>query len=113
MPKKIVQRTPRQVYELWIKALRSGEYKQGKKKLKAGDRFCCVGVLCDLAAKDGGPQWVRSRFLGCDGTLPTDVTKLLGLGAYTGRLYSMNDDQGFTFAQIADYIETSLLPRAA
>lgn len=75
MAKKIVRRTRRQVYDLWIKALRSGEYKQGRNRLKRRDRFCCAGVLCDLAA--------------------------------------MNDEQGLTFAQIADYIETTLLPRVA
>ena len=33
----------------WIAALRSGKYKQAQKVLRAGeDRFCCLGVLCDV-----------------------------------------------------------------
>lgn len=41
----------------WLEALRSGEYKQGRNYLKATDkngvdRFCCLGVLCDLYVKD-------------------------------------------------------------
>jgi hypothetical protein len=42
----------------WIDALRSGEYKQGKKKLRSTEnQFCCLGVLCDLAAKQGIGKW--------------------------------------------------------
>ena len=41
----------------WLSALRSGEYKQAHGSLEeideGGSRFCCLGVLCDLAAKEG------------------------------------------------------------
>ena len=44
------------VIKRWVKALRSGKYKQGLGALKATDsegkpRYCCLGVLCDLHAK--------------------------------------------------------------
>lgn len=43
-----------QVREAWVKALRSGEYPQATKYLHVeGKGFCCLGVLCDLAVKDG------------------------------------------------------------
>lgn len=32
----------------WLEALRSGEYKQGRAYLRKDDKFCCLGVLCDL-----------------------------------------------------------------
>ena len=33
----------------WVKALRSGEYQQGRGCLRSrDDKFCCLGVLCDL-----------------------------------------------------------------
>lgn len=32
----------------WLDALRSGRYAQGQGKLRAADKFCCLGVLCDL-----------------------------------------------------------------
>lgn len=41
----------------WVKALRSGEYQQGIGQLREADRFCCLGVLCDLFAKQGGGEW--------------------------------------------------------
>jgi hypothetical protein len=37
----------------WVKALRSGEYKQTKGALRADSGYCCLGVLCDLAEKEG------------------------------------------------------------
>jgi hypothetical protein len=41
----------------WIKALRSGEYKQGQKRLCVIDRdksekYCCLGVACELYMKE-------------------------------------------------------------
>lgn len=37
----------------WTAALRSGEYKQGRAVLARDGKFCCLGVLCDLAVKAG------------------------------------------------------------
>lgn len=40
----------------WVEALRSGRYQQGRIRLHfregGKDRFCCLGVLCDLAVQD-------------------------------------------------------------
>lgn len=43
------------VKELWITALRSGDYKQDSTsyKLQSNNGFCCLGVLCDIAVKQG------------------------------------------------------------
>jgi hypothetical protein len=42
------------VKELWVKALRSGEYRQGHGYLHNEDgEMCCLGVLCDVAVKQG------------------------------------------------------------
>lgn len=41
----------------WQQALRSGDYRQGVSRLRrradGGDRFCCLGVLCELAVEAG------------------------------------------------------------
>lgn len=43
----------KKVANIWIKALRSGKYKQGRSTLRTDDdKFCCLGVLCDLYTKD-------------------------------------------------------------
>lgn len=42
------------IKDKWVAALRSGEYKQGQNKLVNADgSFCCLGVLCELAHKEG------------------------------------------------------------
>lgn len=40
----------------WLKALRSGKYRQGRRKLRQpdleGECFCCLGVLCEILVED-------------------------------------------------------------
>ena len=38
--------------EEWLKALRSGEYKQARGDLKQSDSYTALGVLCDLYRKE-------------------------------------------------------------
>lgn len=49
----------KRIKALWIGALRGGEYAQGVGRLrsKETDKFCCLGVLCDLASKEGVGDW--------------------------------------------------------
>lgn len=116
---QVKYRTPEEVMELWIEALRSGEYKQTKEKLKSkSGGFCCLGVLCDLAAKDGGPQWEKDRYGVWKykgeyiGDPPDYITDYIGI-TYNerSRLILMNDDENKSFKKIADYIERELLPK--
>lgn len=39
--------TPKQA-QRWANALRSGKYFQGRGRLRVGNTFCCLGVLCDI-----------------------------------------------------------------
>lgn len=122
MTQRIKRRTPRQAMNHWIKALKSGQYEQTGDQLGAGDdkSFCCLGVLCDLAGRDGGPQWgdklpnellrssddQTSGYLEeSDGLPPRYMTKFFGLHAKeVGKLARMNDN-GKSFKQIADWLE--------
>lgn len=49
--------TPEEVRAAWATALESGEYEQGKRTLAqmdgTGVKYCCLGVLCELAAQAG------------------------------------------------------------
>lgn len=97
----------------WLAALRSGEYKQGMTYLKSKDEFgeecyCCLGVLVDTlgiadeipAFEDGGyDQFVTDYGEG----------RFVLLSEKTQRcLAGMNDDDGKSFEQIADYIEREI-----
>jgi hypothetical protein len=45
------------VKQKWIDALRSGEYVQGKEKLRSVSGYCCLGVLCDIYAEETNTEW--------------------------------------------------------
>ena len=97
------------IMKKWIKALRSGKYKQGEGTLKQYDskgqaQHCCLGVLCDLYNQDMKknkkktlPEKVYdndydfsngySRFDGKKEDLPKDVMKWAGLKNSLGKFY--------------------------
>jgi len=46
-----------EVKQKWIDALRSGDYEQGSEKLRGVNGYCCLGVLCDIYAREHDTQW--------------------------------------------------------
>jgi hypothetical protein len=125
-----------EIKQKWIAALRSGEYKQGKGGLRNTEGYCCLGVLCDLHAKETGNEWERAEFdendcyLRASGYLPAEVSAWAGLSkiAYDRQLapytlpffdvpvvadgqdmtLSQLNDANKPFAAIADVIEAQL-----
>lgn len=45
---------PKEARQLWIDALRSGEYHQEQHVLSYNGAFCCLGVACELYQKEVG-----------------------------------------------------------
>lgn len=124
-----------EVKRRWVEALRSGEYRQGAGRLgsRVGEekpKYCCLGVLCEVAKDRLGdiPMYWADRDFSVGSVLHVDyegsypslrVAKALGLSGAWGEfpegtpygldesddhLARLNDD-GFTFSQIADLIE--------
>jgi hypothetical protein len=116
----------------WVDALRSGEYQQGRELLVQndvlGDRFCCLGVLCEIAVADGilireGHEYYAkdNKTDVSDAILPMAVLRWADLpdqghnapevpiplreAAY---LTTLNDQLEYNFGQIADVIEEKL-----
>lgn len=55
----------------WLKRLRSGEYTQGGGKLRDGlNRYCCLGVLCDIAADADILVWHEDPLVSKDSDEP-------------------------------------------
>ena len=111
----------KEIAEKWVAALRSGEYKQTSGVLANAERtaHCCLGVLCEIAVKDGvGLQVLHpdgasyTSFDGEDAHLPPrvdDWADLYSAAPVTLRqsivgLIHMNDNGG-SFEDIADAIE--------
>jgi hypothetical protein len=120
--------TPEQQKEhrkLWVEALRSGKYQQGRSVLKSpAGAMCCLGVACEIS---GLVKWAPLVGTGSneghevDGEdrrfgrfyAPSPVIEWLGLADDAGSfgsssresLANMNDD-GANFAAIANIIES-------
>lgn len=103
----------------WVAALRSGEYKQGTGQLRYRNEFCCLGVLCNLHAKEhpriaakqvDSTSYMKSSFLPPSRVAEwagLDVDAAVKIGRQEAALYHHND-AGRTFAEIADAIEEQL-----
>lgn len=119
----------------WVAALRSGKYQQGRRVLRNGDSYCCLGVLCELALEDGivtatiDEHTSVTRYHDVDRSHNEfsdehDSTHLLSLGVRDwanlglnpsvssggGRTHTLSgfNDEGTSFADIADMIEERL-----
>lgn len=108
----------------WVDALRSGQYSQTEEILRDNAGFCCLGVLCDLYRKElnVGTWEDRAPFdsdgsnfvfvvdkIAETGTLPVRMAKMLDLDENSqSALIDLNDQQGFDFDEIADWIEENL-----
>ena len=85
----------------WITALRSGRYRKCRHVLAdAQGRYCAIGVLL-LAS---GAQ--RARLLDKSSVWSTGFIGLTG--DEIGKIEAANDIWGFSFKEIADYIEKEL-----
>ncbi len=108
----------------WIKALLSGDYGQGESCLRQDNKFCCLGVLCDIHAKSdcADEDWKPDNYedhmyyLGQSLSLPNEVRLWAGLTqsnptfSNIGMPHPYDDlaalnDNGYTFEEIAKVIE--------
>lgn len=111
----------------WLTGLRSGIYAQTKGTLQAGDGYCCLGIAClvsevpirQYTAESGNCDWLSGVDLR-DQPAVWDLFDRLSL-SYRGRvdyhlnsglermvsLDDLNDHLGFTFPEIADFIEVT------
>jgi hypothetical protein len=100
------------VAKKWIKALRSGKFEQGKKMLQTiSGRYCCLGVLCEIAPKSV-EKWRCGKYLaGVHLGDQLEVKRWAGMKSDQGYYYmdlpplSIQNDIDKTFVEIADLIE--------
>jgi hypothetical protein len=104
-----------EIKQQWVVALRSGQYKQGRGKLRRqtpeGDRYCCLGVLCDLLAADKWTVYDGEEYFAIDGFVAFPPKELRARAGFDGKienqLVMLNDAEGYGFHQIADWIEAN------
>jgi hypothetical protein len=105
----------------WVKALRSEKYKQTDQMLRDGDKFCCLGVACDIFKDEAAGEWQDDVFVNKDNpedesacVLPPFMYRFLGIsdsgnltsnGAYPLDSLAGINDAGASFDVIANSIE--------
>ncbi len=114
--------------EKWVKALRSGDYKQDTGKLRSEeDGFCCLGVAVDVlmpkewvnSGDSYFPHWTagpKQELLmptegdnnTTEGFLPPRLAKRIGITQRRQEILAKMNDDGKAFPEIADYIEKNL-----
>jgi hypothetical protein len=109
----------RRVRDLWVRALRSHLFPQGRGALRQGDRRCALGVLVEIAIQDGvrmeqavHPENGAISYDGQYGSLPPAVATWAGLQdadpAVRGQSIAWMNDTGAPFEVLADLIEAGL-----
>lgn len=118
-------------FNKWLKALRSGKYRQTCDKLQDDKGYCCLGVACQvLIPKDKQVKETEEYYDGSKLTYVTKKTKYLegtsprdqkAAPAWLKKidmnfqkrfgcaLSELNDDHQLTFKEIADLLEQEYL----
>lgn len=91
----------------WVEALRSGDYQQGTGHLRAGDKYCCLGVACELAIQDGVPVKVRSGLTSCTHLGDEDHPNQ---HPHNGSIYEYNSEGGVLPRAVADWLGLNDMP---
>lgn len=103
-----------EIKQKWVELLRSGKYIQATDRLKTGNAYCCLGVLCDLYIKETGKgHWEvgdHPSFILEEDELTIGLNgKLLKWVGMTNMEHNdcikYNDTENLNFSQIADKIE--------
>ena len=120
-----VEKMKPEIKAKWLEALRGGGYKQGIGHLNGEKGFCCLGVLTDLAVKEGVGEWAPPEgapirtFVPASGEwMECSMAYLASpVGLWSGlnrqRVYDLglmvkNDSGDWDFNRIADLIEEAL-----
>lgn len=106
------------VKQMWVEALESGKYRQAREELKVTDwskhaAYCCLGVLCNLAVKNGVCTKEDAFSTNGDNELPRIVYKWAGLTSPNPIIGDrsaivLNDADRLSFKEIAKEIRKNL-----
>lgn len=110
---------PKRFKKQWLKALRSGEYEQGRHELKRTDNtYCCLGVAGEIVGCSNKHLLRKSVFpMKTTSAIIQKVPEILrgsvDVNPVVGKLTKMNDEYGFkghtnSFNKIAAWIEKYL-----
>lgn len=112
-------------FNKWLRALRSGEYKQAQHFLQTDEGYCCLGVACKLfipskfqklnsygqlqgalpRAQPNAPDWLRRINDDFQAKTGVNLDLLNDKGLLPVRIHNYRGLPKFTFEEIADLLE--------
>lgn len=107
-----------QIKAMWIEALESGDYVKGVNALhnEENNTYCCLGVLCDLAMRNGvalavgvthefvnGREVPVTRFDRASTVLPPTVQQWAGLDDSNPEVFLTNAGHHLSVAEVNDH----------
>lgn len=109
----------------WLTDLRSGGFKQGQNFLRSiKNEYCCLGVLCEalslqwhIEPEDDEDTFPMTEYFVYDSTpddrghsdfIPPAIASSIGLPPQIAKHLAEMNDNGDTFAEIANWIEENL-----
>jgi hypothetical protein len=113
-------RLPKEFATKWLKALRSGDYKQDSGGLYDGysGGYCCLGVACRIeypihylknnSGSDGYAGLIEKSKHHLKFDLKKIPKELKGGNTLVDKLTRLNDDENYSFKEIADWIEDNV-----
>lgn len=111
-----MMKLPKAFKKKWLKALRSGKYKQWQEWLKDNGKYCCLGIACEVAGHGRTLTNHEDKIIRVERykNVPAILKGEAFGGSPLGVLMQMNDgvgdhqDNPKSFKEIADYIENNL-----
>lgn len=104
------------LFDEWIEALESDKYQQGVGCLRNADKFCCLGVLCDISGdgkwrnKEGLSSYHFELFeMGYElhfSRLPVPLMARVGITSDQERRLMQYNDRGVSFRSIAGWLRS-------
>lgn len=94
-----------EIKALWVKALRSGEYRQTHGLLYHNGGYCCIGVLgkaLGVQLENKLPRDLRTS------VLDIQAMEKAQLSSDEADAFALMNDEGYSFVAIADKIEEKL-----
>lgn len=99
----------KEMKDKWVTALRSGNYNQAKFSFHTDTGFCCLGVAA-VEWELSTPEKLSDCTENYSAHISEVHSKIQNIFGYSGlecTLMTMNDEQGYSFPEIANYIETN------
>lgn len=106
----------------WTARLRSGRFRQVSGHLRTDDGWCVLGVACHTYDPRGWKRGMATwSYLSCGEDLPREVADAFRLRTTGGRYgpstdprsLALDNDEGRTFADLADLIDRQMAAAAA